>query len=86
MFCSSMLELKETGIMQHIEDETWRPHSREILLEPPPRVTLEMVTIIHVLFALGILSSVVILFIEHVTCKRGRHIHRLAQWHIPFRW
>lgn len=71
MFCSSMLELKQTGIIQRIADKTWRPHTREILLEPPPRVTLEMVMIIHVLFVLGILLSIVILFVEYVTCKRG---------------
>jgi hypothetical protein len=81
-----MLELKQTGIMQRIVDKIWRPHSREILLEPPPSVTLEMVTVILVLFVLGILLSIVILFIEYVTCKRGRHKHGPTQWHIPFRW
>lgn len=86
MFCSSMLELKQTGIIQRIVDKNWRPHSREILLEPPPSVTLEMVTIIHVLFALGILLSAVILFIEYVICKRPRHKHRPTEWHNPFRW
>ncbi|XP_023717024.1 probable glutamate receptor [Cryptotermes secundus] len=71
LFSHHMLELKQTGIIQRIADKTWRPHTREILLEPPPSVTLEMVMIIHVLFVLGILLSIVILFVEYVTCKRG---------------
>jgi hypothetical protein len=80
-----MLELKQTGIMQQIVDKTWRPHSKEILLEPPPRVTLEMVTVIHVLFALGVLLSVVILFIEYAARKGGRH-HAVEQGQVAFRW
>jgi hypothetical protein len=85
MFCSSMLELKQTGIMQRIVDKTWRPHSREILLEPPPKVTLEMVTVIHVLFASGVLLSIPILVIECVTLKWGRHKRRPTEGHIAFR-
>ena len=57
--------------MKRIMDKTWRQHSREILLEPPPSVTLEMVAIIHLIFLLGVLLSVAILSVEYLIWGGG---------------
>jgi hypothetical protein len=64
--------------MKRIMDETWQQHSREILLEPPPSVTLEMVIIIHLLFVLGILLSLVILCMEYLIWRGGWYKQKRA--------
>jgi hypothetical protein len=66
-----MLKLRQTGIMKRIMDKTWRQHYREILLEPPPSVTLEMVAIIHLIFVVGVLLSVAILSVEYLIWRGG---------------
>jgi hypothetical protein len=66
-----MLKLRQTGILKHIMDNTWQQHFKENLIEPPPSVTLEMVMTIHLLFALGILLSLLILCVEYIIW-RGR--------------
>jgi len=66
-----MLKLRQTGILKHIMDKTWQQHSREILIEPPPSVTLEMVRTIHLLFVMGILLSLVILCVENIIWRVG---------------
>jgi hypothetical protein len=66
-----MLKLRETGILQNIMDKTWPQHSREILIEVPPSVTLEMVMTIHLLFVTGVLLSVVILCVEYMIWRGG---------------
>jgi hypothetical protein len=73
-----MLKLRQTGILKRITDETWQQHSREILIEPPPSVTLEMVIIIHVLFVVGILLSLIILCMEYLIWRRGRYKQKRA--------
>jgi len=73
-----MMELRRTGIIKCIMERIWRTEYKEILLESPPSITLEMVTRIYVLFASGTLVSVVILFIECFTWKRSRRKHRGA--------
>jgi len=52
-------------------DNTWQQHTKEILIEPPPSVTLEMVMTIHLLFVTGILLSIVILCVEYVIWRGG---------------
>jgi len=52
-------------------DNTWQQHTKEIQIEPPPSVTLEMVMTIHLLFVTGILLSLVILCVEYIIWKGG---------------
>jgi hypothetical protein len=66
-----MLKLRQTGILQHVIDNTWQQHTREFLIEPPPSVTLEMVVTIHLLFVSGILLSLVILCVEYIIWRGG---------------
>jgi len=66
-----MLKLSQTGILKHIKDNIWQQHTKEILIEPPPSVTLEMVMTIHFLFVTGILLSLVILCMEYIIWRGG---------------
>jgi hypothetical protein len=52
-------------------DNTWQQHTREILIEPSPSVTLEMVMTICLLFVWGILLSLVILCMEYIILRGG---------------
>jgi hypothetical protein len=71
-----MLKLREKGILKKVMDKTWPQHSREILIELPPSVTLEMVMTVHLLFVTGVLLSVVILCVEYIIWRREWCIER----------
>ncbi|KAJ4432543.1 hypothetical protein ANN_21166 [Periplaneta americana] len=74
-FNHHLLEMRRTGLIQHIMENSWPRNKNTIQRDTPPSVSLEMVAIIHAVLAVGILLSFLFLILECYVWERGLKCH-----------